>query len=40
MVIPAMPIIETTPIGFILWEVWLLLVGISLLRVPQKRFTP
>ncbi|BAY32748.1 hypothetical protein NIES2107_46380 [Nostoc carneum NIES-2107] len=36
-VIPAMPIIEATPIGFILWEVWLLIVGISLLRVPKKR---
>jgi hypothetical protein len=37
-VIPAMPVFETTPIGFILWEVWLLIVGISLLRVPQNRF--
>ena len=36
-VIPAMPVIETTPIGFILWEVWLLVVGISLVRVPQRR---
>ncbi|NJL80704.1 MAG: DUF4386 domain-containing protein [Richelia sp. RM2_1_2] len=36
-VIPQMPVIETTPIGFILWEVWILIVGISLLRVPQKR---
>lgn len=36
-VIPEMPVVEATPIGFILWEVWLLLVGISLLRVPQKR---
>ncbi len=36
-VIPTMPVVETTPIGFILWEVWLLLVGVSLLRVPQKR---
>ena len=36
-VIPAMPVLETTPIGFILWEVWLLVVGISLLRVPQNR---
>jgi hypothetical protein len=35
--IPGMPVLETTPIGFILWEVWLLVVGISLLRVPQKR---
>lgn len=36
-VIPQIPVLETTPIGFILWEVWLLVVGISLLRVPQKR---
>lgn len=36
-VISGLPVIETTPIGFILWEVWLLVVGISLLRVPQKR---
>jgi len=35
--IPTMPVIETTPIGFILWEIWLLIVGISLLRVPQKQ---
>lgn len=36
-VIPAMPVLETTPIGFILWEAWLLVVGLSLLRVPPKR---
>jgi preprotein translocase subunit SecG len=36
-VIPAMPVVEATPVGFILWEIWLLIVGISLLRVPQKR---
>lgn len=35
--IPNLPVIETTPIGFILWEVWLLIVGISLLRVPPKK---
>lgn len=39
-VIPQMPVLETTPIGFILWEIWLLVVGISLLRVPQKRLMP
>jgi hypothetical protein len=38
-VIPQIPVLETTPIGFILWEVWLLLSGISLLRVPHKRLT-
>ncbi|MEB3219071.1 MAG: DUF4386 domain-containing protein [Nostocales cyanobacterium 94392] len=36
-VIPRIPVIETTPIGFILWEVWVLIIGISLIRVPQKR---
>ena len=36
-VIPKMPIIEATPIGFILWEIWLLMIGISLLRVPKHR---
>ena len=36
-VIARMPVVEATPIGFILWEIWLLIVGISLLRVPQKR---
>ncbi len=38
-VVPAMPVFEFTPIGFILWEFWLLIVGISLLRVPQQRLT-
>lgn len=33
----ALPVIETTPIGFILWEIWLLVVGISLVRVLQRR---
>ncbi|WP_017299718.1 DUF4386 domain-containing protein [Nodosilinea nodulosa] len=36
-VIPTLPVIETTPIGFILWEIWLLVVGVSLVRVPQRR---
>ncbi|BAY93341.1 MULTISPECIES: DUF4386 domain-containing protein [unclassified Tolypothrix] len=36
-VIPSIPVIEATPVGFILWEVWLLIIGISLLRVPKKR---
>jgi hypothetical protein len=36
-VIPAMPVIESTPIGFILWELWLLVVGLTLLRVSPKR---
>ncbi|NJR38362.1 MAG: DUF4386 domain-containing protein [Leptolyngbyaceae cyanobacterium CSU_1_4] len=39
-VIPPMPVLETTPIGFILWEVWLLLVGISLLQISHKRLLP
>ena len=36
-VIPSMPIIELTPIGFILWEIWMLIVGISLIIVPKSR---
>lgn len=36
-VIPSLPVWEVTPIGFILWEVWILMIGISLLRVPQHR---
>jgi Domain of unknown function (DUF4386) len=36
-VIPEMPVLEVTPIGFISWEVWLLVVGISLLRVSRQR---
>jgi hypothetical protein len=37
-VVSGMPVIETTPIGFILWEFWLLSVGISLLLVSRKGF--
>ncbi len=36
-VIPNLPVIESTPIGFILWEIWLLLVGIVPVRLPQRR---
>ncbi|MBW4579397.1 MAG: DUF4386 domain-containing protein [Tildeniella nuda ZEHNDER 1965/U140] len=36
-VMPTMPVLKTTVTGFILWEIWLLLVGVSLLRVPQQR---
>ncbi|MDX2216777.1 MAG: DUF4386 domain-containing protein [Oculatellaceae cyanobacterium bins.114] len=36
-VIPGMPVLETTPVGFILWEIWLLVLGVSLLRVHPKR---
>lgn len=36
-VIPTIPVLEVTPIGFILWEIWLILVGISLLRVSPQR---
>jgi hypothetical protein len=36
-VIPTLPVLESTPIGFILWEVWLLIVGISLLRVSKSK---
>ncbi|MBD3882955.1 DUF4386 domain-containing protein [Phormidium tenue FACHB-886] len=33
-VLPAIPVLEFTPIGFILWQLWLLIIGISLLRSP------
>ncbi len=36
-VISTMPVFEFTPLGFILWEFWLFIVGISLLRVPRQR---
>ncbi len=36
-VIATMPVLEVTPLGFMAWEVWILLVGISLLRVPSQR---
>lgn len=39
-VIPAMPVIESTPIGFMLWELWLLVVGLTLLQVSPKRLAP
>ncbi|MFE4108543.1 DUF4386 domain-containing protein [Almyronema epifaneia] len=36
-VVPNLPVLETTPIGFILWEVWLLVVGVYLIKMPRKR---
>jgi hypothetical protein len=36
-VIPSTPVLETTPVGFMLWEVWLLLTGVFLLRGSGKR---
>lgn len=36
-VIPTLPVVKTSAIGFMLWELWLLLLGISLLRVPRQR---
>ncbi|MBD0264821.1 MAG: DUF4386 domain-containing protein [Tolypothrix sp. Co-bin9] len=36
-VIPGMPVLKVTSIGFISWVVWLLVVGISLLRIPRQR---
>lgn len=35
--IPSIPVVESTPIGFILWEIWLLIVGFSLLSVSPKK---
>ncbi|PZU95287.1 MAG: DUF4386 domain-containing protein [Pseudanabaena sp.] len=34
---PSIPLVESTPIGFILWEIWLLIVGFSLLSVSPKK---
>ncbi|BAZ12566.1 hypothetical protein NIES4071_43970 [Calothrix sp. NIES-4071] len=31
-VIEHAPVLETAPIGFILWEIWLIVVGVFLLR--------
>ncbi|MBW4694488.1 MAG: DUF4386 domain-containing protein [Lyngbya sp. HA4199-MV5] len=39
-VMPALPVLKTTVIGFVLWEIWLLMVGVSLLRVPPQRVVP
>jgi hypothetical protein len=39
-VMAGIPVLKTTAIGFVLWEVWLLMVGISLLQVPQQRLAP
>jgi Domain of unknown function (DUF4386) len=36
-VIPSTPVVETASIGFMLWEVWLIAVGVSLLRVKERR---
>jgi hypothetical protein len=36
-VIPTLPVWKSTALGFMLWEVWLLIVGIFLLRVPCQR---
>lgn len=36
-VFPTIPVLELTPIGFVLWELWLLIIGVSLLRVPRQR---
>lgn len=36
-VIPNLPALETAPIAFMLWEIWLLVIGVSLLRVPLRR---
>lgn len=38
-VMPNQIIVETTPIGFISWEIWMLVVGIALVRLPRKLLT-
>jgi Domain of unknown function (DUF4386) len=35
--IPSLPVWEVTPIGFTIWEIWLLVIGIFLLRVQNKQ---
>lgn len=35
-VISQTPVFETTPIGFMMWEVWLIVIGIFLLRAASK----
>lgn len=35
-VIPTAPVVETAAIGFMLWEVWLIVVGVFLLRTPRQ----
>lgn len=36
-VIPTAPVVETAAIGFTLWEVWLIVVGVFLLRATDKQ---
>ncbi|KAF3891099.1 DUF4386 domain-containing protein [Tolypothrix bouteillei VB521301] len=36
-IISSTPVLETASIGFMLWEVWLIVVGVSLLRVNKRR---
>ncbi|MEC4817399.1 MAG: DUF4386 domain-containing protein [Scytonema sp. PMC 1069.18] len=38
-VIPSTPVFKTAAIGFMLWEVWLIVVGVSLLQVNKRRLT-
>ncbi len=35
-VIPSIPVWKVTPIGFMLWELWLLITGVSLLLTANK----
>ncbi|ARV58523.1 hypothetical protein BZZ01_07595 [Nostocales cyanobacterium HT-58-2] len=36
-VIPSIPTWEVTPVGFILWEIWLIVTGIFLIKAGNKR---
>jgi hypothetical protein len=36
-VIPTIPVLKSTAIGFMLWEIWLVIVGISLLQISRQR---
>ncbi|MBD2564030.1 MULTISPECIES: hypothetical protein [Nostoc] len=36
-VIPTTPIWKLTSIGFIIWEIWLIVIGVFLLNISTKR---
>lgn len=36
-VIPSTPTWEVTPVGFIMWEIWLVVIGVFLIKAANKR---
>jgi hypothetical protein len=36
-VIPSTPRWEVTPVGFIIWEIWLVVIGVFLIKAAKKR---